>query len=82
MHVAFRKWAGMEGGELPCLEGVPKQKPGRRLQLGVWEIGNLPISRRFPVIAEEERRLTSMRTGVILACNFQALHFGLQGSAL
>ena len=81
---------GGDGRRRTSLFGTSfKLKLGRRLKGGMWKIGNLPISRRFPVRARKKRRrkcppwgLTPMRTGIVLACNFQALHFGLQGRAL
>ena len=93
MHVAFRKWAGIEGVELPCLERVPKQKAAPPVAFQVWKIGSLPFSRHSRALADtrvnENFRngkrlifeLTPMRAGIVLALDLEALHFGLQRCA-
>src|SRR5438477_3019920 len=76
----------MQGRRTSLFGTSSKIESGQIDGSGVCKIGNLPISRHSPGVAELARLtkmfgigngLTSMRTRVVLACDFQALHLGL-----
>jgi hypothetical protein len=63
MHVALRKWAAKEGRETSLFGTGSEIEAASTVGGGMRKIGNLPISRRFPVVADRRKRNVQNREG-------------------